>query len=372
MELEAYVQTRTREQQPPVTGRNFRWRSGWLAIALALVGLLLLEILLQGRAYLQTGGSIFKPKAEQAVRSIVVDGLRLYPPNTVIRGTEMEIRTNQYGLRSPPIAPSLLPGELRLAIIGASTVAGAYARTNDMTFSQQLAGLLGKRHPGPVNVVNAGISGLTVHQMRLMLEKVVAPLKPRLVFVYTGFNDIAKLCKASAPPSASAVRVPHPALPSWLLIPELIRKNTIGLRSSYRVSGTGLRRANQVSPVAINAYRKDVEELARAARHRNIELVFVSSLTSYRRNMPLAEQQDLSAFALYYNKCLDLNGLYTVTDRLNLIQQSVAKANGFTFLDIRKQVPGGRAVFVDSSHFTPEGERLVAEALNRYLASRLN
>lgn len=344
--------------------------NGWLAIGLALAGLAALELLLQVRAHFLTGESIFKPRPEAAAPVVRVEGLPLLPPNTVIRGAEMEVRTNRLGLRSPEIGDRPAPGEMRLAVIGASTVFGAYAPTNEDTFAQQLAALLRQRHAGPVNVINASVEGLTVRQMGLMLDRVVAPLGPRRVFIYTGFNDVARLCRLSAGEGGGAVQAPWPALPTWLLVPELVRKNTLALRTSYRLTGSGLRRSNRVSPEAIAAYRRDVEALAQTARRRGVELVFVSSLTSYRRELPLAEQRAMSAFALYYNKCLDLNGLYRVTDQLNRIQQEAAQAHGFDFLDVRADMPGGRAMFVDSSHFTVAGERRMAEALNRYLAGR--
>ena len=354
---------------PPFAAAFALSRNGWLAITLVFALILALEAALQWRAYRQSGISIFTPVRSDEVATARA-GIRTYPPNAVIRGNKIEIRTNALGLRSPDISPLPAKNELRLAVIGASTVAGAYTPKNEQLFSQQLVALLRRRHSGPVSVVNAGIPGATVRGMGIMLDRVVSPLRPHLVFVYTGFNDIANICKANTKKTPPPIRLEYPQMPSRLLLPELVKKNTASLRMAYMVSGTGLRRSNKIVPQAVVAYRKEVEGLASIARRKNVELVFVSSLAAYRQNMPRKMQESLSEQALYYVKCLDLNGLYVVTDLLNRVQAETARKYGFDYVDLRQKVSGGRRNFVDSNHFTVTGERAVAAALSDYLSRK--
>ncbi len=347
-------------------------RSGWIALCLIALALLLVEAGLQWRAYRQTGQTLFQVEEPQGEPTMAAKaGIKTYPANTVIRGHEIEIRTNAYGLRSPQLKVEPDENELRLAVIGASTVAGAYTPKNEQLFSQQLVPLLQRHHMGPVSVINAGIPGATVRDMGKMLDVVIAPLQPRYAIIYTGFNDIAKICKANTKKIVTPIRMAYPQLPERLLLPELVKKNTSSLRSTYDLSGTGLRRSNKVSPEAINTYRAETEELARVAKRRNIELVFVSSLTAYRKEMSRSRQEALSTSALYYVKCLDLDGLYNVTETLNSIQAETAKKHGFDYVDLRKVVQGGQENFVDSNHFSVAGELVMAVAINNFLDKKM-
>jgi lysophospholipase L1-like esterase len=334
--------------------------SGWTVIAGATALLLLCETGAQLRSQLKTGNSIFSRLYGE--RTFVTDpqtGLKTYRPNAVIAGSEGIIRTNRYGLRSPDIQPLPEPGELRLAILGASTVAGAATPSNEQSFSQRLARLLADSQPRRrVNVINAGIPGYRLEHMRQMLERRIAPLRPSSVLLYTGFNDITPFCRAGG--KRAPVAAWYPTLPNSLFA-DLVKKNSVFLRGMPVRSRPA--KSDALNGQAIAEYRVELERMADVARRNRIELIIVSSLKSYRREMPVALQEQLTATARYYNGCFDIEGLHSMTERLNDVQMDVARSRGLRFIDLRDKVPGGSRYFADANHLTVEGERLVARSL---------
>src|SRR5688500_9743784 len=111
------------------TPHGSRIASVLLLFLLILVGV---ELALQVRSHVRYGQSIFNVLTEET--RYVLDpatGLRLLRPNRTFSGSESIVRTNSLGLRGPelPVVPAR--GTLRIAVIGASTVMGAYARDND-------------------------------------------------------------------------------------------------------------------------------------------------------------------------------------------------------------------------------------------------
>lgn len=351
-------------------------RNGWVVLLWVCVGLATSEVALQLRARFRDGATLLAATADgQSVNAIdPVSGLTVYAPNRILTIQRNEVRTNAFGWRSPPIAPAPQPGEIRLAVLGASTVAGATTPRNDQLFSQQLAALLEQRFPGRrVNVINAGIPGYTVVKMRQTLERRLIALRPQLVLLYAGFNDIATFCKAQASharrPEAG---VPYPKMPARLLLPELVRKNTVVVRTTSRITGTSPVKTVAVAPETMAAYRREIEAMVDLSRKAGIDFAIVSSLTAYRDDMPRSLQEDLSRPALYfYGKCLSHDGLKAIVARINAEQAAIAARHGVNYINLADDVPGGRGNFSDSTHFTVAGEKAVAQALARQLAGRL-
>ena len=88
----------------------------------------LLELTLQTRAHLLTGQSAFTRLTGQG--TYVTDpatGLRLLRPHAVIRGQRSTMHTNGYGLRGADFPQRPAPGEVRVVLLGASTIMGTYA-----------------------------------------------------------------------------------------------------------------------------------------------------------------------------------------------------------------------------------------------------
>lgn len=362
--------TTTNQTQAPKPGKRLS-----ITLFSAFMFLFTLEAVMQVRSHLRNGQSILNAFTSET--RYVIDqktGLKVLRPNHVFLGSQVEMRTNSLGLRSPEIILQKSPGVVRIAFLGASTVMGAYAATNDDTFSMRLGTLLGKTFSDRrFEVINAGIAGYGLIEQSQMLEKIVLPLAPDIVIVYPGFNDFAAYCRSDGD-KAVAVKKPKRSglpiigIPEWLLSIELLTKNTVGLRTPP-VSSTTTRSA---ATLDLSDYRKRLDVLGSVALRSKVPFVFSTNARAYRPDQPLNEQQALSETARYYNPCFDLNGLHTLYDVHNAEIKSAAGRFGFPVVPLDQEIPGGRAYFVDASHFSNAGEQLAAERLRDFLvASKL-
>ncbi|MGF1732231.1 AMP-binding protein [Photobacterium kasasachensis] len=351
----------------------------WLTICF-IIGLLLFgEIFLHIRTYIKTGRNVLSLLTDNS--AIVVDDklqTRTYRPNLVIKDTNTQqdrMVINSYGLRSPEIPPERLPDEIRYAVVGASTVAGIYAKSNEQTFSQLLASAIKDKYQHrPVNIINAGIEGSSLSETHLITENIVYKLSPSAIIIYPGFNDITMLCpKKGANNSNQLAQSPnvlqplgYPTLPNWLMSKDMIQKNTIFLRTPKATSVSSL------DPETINPtdYRNRIESLVKSIIAQGIKPVLVTVARSYI-NVAKEQQESLAATSLYYYHCLDLNGIIRAGEIYNDQIRSVARQYNTPFVDLAELMPGGSQYFVDGGHFTYKGEQYVAKTLNDKLASQL-
>lgn len=338
-----------------------------LAWTLAL--LFAVEVLAQAREYWLFGRSILNSIIGQP--DFVVDpatGLLLLRPNAVIRGQRQEILSNSLGLRSEELPADKVPGQYRVAVIGASSVMGAYSKTNADTLPAMLMVRLRAALVGvDVRVINAGIVGYGLDDQRRMLGYLADHLSPDLVFVYPGVNDFAGYCRAARTPGlVNAYPLPQVELPRWLMSVDLLLKNTIALRPVAQVSN----RVVDASTLDITAYRQRIEMLVLAARDRNIRLVLSTNARNYRPDQAPEVQQERAQTARFYNPCFDVNGLNTLYQRHNDVIDEVGAKYGVPVLHVGDRVPGEPTYFRDSVHFSTEGKALVAQIFAEYAVDK--
>ncbi len=345
---------------PPQRGGSLP-RPLW-TVLVALLLFVLLEAAVQWRSYLKTGASIFAAVAGESVyQRDAALGFNLLRPGHTSGGAQQRIAANSSGLRSPEIPQIKPPGTVRIAVLGASTVMGAYAPTNEATFPALLEQTLRQRQPQrPLDVINAGIAGLGLYEQARLFEVRVAPFAPDLTIVYTGFNDFAGYCRK---PSTGATWRARPllafGLPPWLLSVELLLKNSLPLRQTPE----GLARGLQVDTLDLGPFRQQVASLLQTLQASGTRPLIARNARSYRPEQPLAEQQRLSTTARFYNACFDLAGLHALYQRHNDTISEVAAGLGVPVLPLDTVLPGGSDYFADATHFSARGERLAADWL---------
>lgn len=346
-----------------------RLRNSFRIAVLATLGVLLAgEGGLQLRSYLKTGRSAAALLTGQS--TVVFNehwGVPTYRPNHVLAdGSDGRyFATNSLGLRSPEIKRDPEPREVRLAVVGASTVAGAYALRNDDTFPSLLEQNLRKAYPKqPINVINAGIEGHTLGQTGRLIEFAVAGLRPNTIIIYPGLNDMTGICHASRGQKAQREPLPAPSIPRWALSSGMLAKNTVALREPPI-------KAKAVDPAAFfpTAYGETLRDIVQKIRARGIEPVLMTVARSFGRGSR-QEGMQLAASALYYNSCLDYDGLIKAGRMYNKVIRNVAETEHVTLLDLSRAMPGGRDYFVDGGHFTARGEHFVADYLAHELEAR--
>ncbi|GIW99281.1 MAG: hypothetical protein KatS3mg111_2614 [Pirellulaceae bacterium] len=189
------------------------WRRRGLFIAVAILlgaslGVLIAEAAL--RIYVAargwtpncyaTGISFFVPHPQAGY--MLRPGLR-------VRSSTYDITVNSRGLRGPEIPSAKSPDVVRILVVGGSAVFG-YLVPDAQDPCRMLEACLRERGHR-VEVINAGVPGYNVTQCRARLQADLAPLRPDVVLVYSGWNDIPWLIAGAAP----LHRRVTPAPPWW-------------------------------------------------------------------------------------------------------------------------------------------------------------
>lgn len=329
---------------------------------LALITLFLVvgEAALQARAHWKTGRSVFNAVGDKPTKVLhPIAQVPVYRPGAVIKGRDSVMMINSLGFRSPEIDPKPARNEIRVAVLGASSVAGAYTATNDGSFTQILGSQIAAAFPGrPVNVINSGIEGHTVSQTARLFNAVVRPLGPQIVILYPGFNDMGGLCRKKA--GTEIPRLPTLDLPRWTLSRELIVKNTLWLREKPPKA------ANQkvaIDSESISNYRNNIETIITSAQASGAKMLLVTVARAFRKHMDPALQQELSETTRFYFPCLGLSELYEAGEAYNNEIRFLSRKHDIPLVELEQFLPGGKKYFVDGGHFSHEGEKEVASIL---------
>src|SRR5262245_27619815 len=255
-------------------------RTAGRGLICGLLLLALVEVALQIRAQWLTGQSVFTViTGRQTFLRDAETGLRLLRPSATIRGQRTTMHTNRYGLRGADFEPRHAAGEKRVVVLGASTIMGTYASDDDRTSSARLEQRLRSVWP-TVTVINAGVAGLTVGNQVELFERKLVPLGPDVLVWYPGINDFS--CRPRMQKSPGAIRLPMPQAPAWLILPDLIVKDSTELPPTHRASSSMLEPA-----VSLKSLEAGVRSGVQAARAAGVPVVLVTSARSYRADMPV-------------------------------------------------------------------------------------
>lgn len=327
-------------------------------ILISFLMFIVLELVLQMRAYIRFGQNSFYGMFDQApyVYNRKLQ-LKLPRPNMQLEFPGVIIETNSLGLRSPEVKHTKNSNEIRVAVVGASSIMGTYTENNAATIPYRLEALLKKRFPlKKISVINAGISGYTVELQTRLLNRVIKPLSPDLIVWYPGFNDITRYCRLDTTEETNRPILPTLALPKWLLTVELLVKNTAWLRSAKFVEENNVRTAN----IDARLFSKSVNEFFSSVKNNHLPVITVTGARSFKRDMPLKQQEELSETARSYNDCFDVNNLHAVYDLHNKLVAEQSLQFGFPVLRLDQFMPGGEKYFGDAVHFTAHGNEFVA------------
>jgi len=322
--------------------------------------LALVETTLQVRAQWLTGQSVFTVIAgRQTFSRDAETGLRLLRPSATIRGQRATMHTNRYGLRGADFEPQRGPGEKRVVLLGASTIMGTYASDDSRTSSARLEQRLKGVWPN-VRVINAGVAGLTVGNQVELFERKLVPLGPDVLVWYPGINDFS--CRPRTQKGAGAVRLPTPQAPAWLILRDLIVKNSAGLRPRHGASNSTLEPA--VSLATLEAGVRTGVQTARAA---GVPVLLVTSARSYRSDMPPDQIAARAVTALNARPCYSAVELAAAGQEFDQLLRTVARDEHVALVDASSGIPAEPALFGDSTHLSDPGEdrlaRLMFDAL---------
>jgi len=323
-----------------------------LVAALALLAVL--ELTLQVRSQLLTGQSAFtRLTGQSAYVTDPATGLRLLRPHAVIRGQRSTMHANRYGLRGADFPQRGAPGEARVVLLGASTIMGTYAAADDATSSAQLEKRLAATG-SHARVINAGVAGLTVGDQATLLRRRLLAFDPDVLIWYPGLNDFS--CRPRPARGSAAVRWQMPPLPAWLILPDLITKNTTWLRAGGRPTSSLL-----VPAVDLTLLERELRAGVRMARAAGVRVELVTSARNFTAAMGPREAARRAASALDVRPCYSAASLSTVAATYDELLRRVATDESVGLIEADRSLAADPALFGDSTHLSAAGEARLAE-----------
>lgn len=289
---------------------------------------------------------------------------------------------NRNGFIGPEVGKEKAPDILRVICMGDSCTLGWNSPEGE-TYPDHLRRLLDSFSPGMFQVINAGVSGYTSYQGLHDFRHRITPWAPDILVVSYNWND-----HGDAPDQAglsignisgerrqypdkdqpsgtliSSGRIPLGQVKTmqfvtWLhdelsrcLSPATDSPISGAVRSSApaRPAGTGLRR---VSP---EDYRSNLTEFAHMAGSGNFRLIFLTQAVN-----PI-QHRDTEPWKTYYR----------FQDEYNDIMRDTALQTGMPLVDAAGCDWWTETMFYDHVHTQPEGNRRIAELVQKKILQLL-
>jgi lysophospholipase L1-like esterase len=281
------------------------------------------------------------------------------------------LSTNSLGFRGPEIAQPKPDRTIRLAFLGASTTWCAEVGGNDQVWPHLVAQHLQRTYPqSKVDYVNAGVPGYTVASSTRNLQHRVSSLSPDVIVIYHATNNLSGELRELAAHTGLTTDAKVQTqfwLGEYSLLWYLAEKN-LRIWMAQQKATANIDRL-EVDPATLgDEFRRDLTILVRDAQ-RHAKVVAIATFSTQLREHQTPEQQlDASASALYYAPFVTPSTLIKSYRRYNDIIREVAKATGATLIEGEDDIPGDRAHFNDTVHFTTLGSRAMATRVGNVLA----
>jgi len=302
----------------------------------------------------------------QTVKALDKDtGLYLPKPNYQAG----PVKINSLGFRSPEIEIKKTDGTTRLAFLGGSTTFCQEVSSNDIVWPAVLTNSLQEHYPNRTfEHINASATAFTTIDSLANLNKRVAPLKPDVIFIYHGINDISH----NGWFIADEQGIPIPSNPKpWLrkilntsLLIDLVYKN-IRVLSNNNTSNARQTMAYD-HELIIAPFERDLHALVNRALEIS-PIVVIPTFTNQLRSDQTPERQiEAASTHLLHIPYLKIEDMVTALEGYNNVIRELASENVIV-IETNDAIEGSTDNFIDSVHFTDSG----STKLGQYLAGEL-
>ncbi len=275
-------------------------------------------------------------------------------------------RINSSGFRGDEVNPD--PAVRRVVCLGDSVTFGLELNNENGTFPVQLQRLFHDGGWTNVQVVNAGIPGYASENALRFAELELDSLKPALLIVCIGWNDLITSYYPDWKPHSLITGVQPPADKTPLALIRAARALKQKLahqeinRQRYHVT---MRTENMTMfrktphPDALAQFERNLAALARLCGERRIPLLLMNMPTILSmKDMTDAEKQKASVFTPE-----------AAAEFESVIERVCRAENANCLLDVMNLDEGGKdRFFWDHCHVTEEGSREMARRVFEYLS----
>lgn len=290
------------------------------------------------------------------------------------------LKTNELGFRDRPVEPRK-PNELRILLLGGSTVWGLGASSTEATVAGVLERLLNDgTAKSSHRVMSGAFTGWSSRQERVALLELFVIFMPDLVIALTGYNDLMTMVAGGAgeflqrPESVElgnaveanlrpmstfrAIKKVGGTLGIWRLVVYLRERATVWAPSGRLAAYERAVAEREMARIA-DLYTGLAEFLDR----RGSRLMVVLQPELYTTGKPLTVEE-MEVRQRYFSRIKDIAPVFR-RYRADLLRALLdSRMRGFSVTDLQTVFDGHtRPVFIDDCHFNDEGYRIIAEGL---------
>jgi lysophospholipase L1-like esterase len=277
-----------------------------------------------------------------------------------------EFRINSKGFVGPEFDDQPPAGAYRIIALGDScTFATGFWRIG---YPSQLQQMLNEGRPsGRFEVINAGVEG---YNSTFALERIrdeLLRLRPRLMIIYIGWNDLMK----TDPASESHVDA-YRWLARWLEASYLVKAYRKLLFVTLRplvLGPTTVDRpgdAEAFDQFQPSRYQANLEQMIRLLREHEVGVLLVTLPTVVRPGMTQEDLRRSNVFFPYFPGAYGVARLLSLHRVYNRTIVRVGREAGVPVVDLAglvEQLPDRSPYFWDTMHPNEQGGRLIAQAL---------
>lgn len=269
---------------------------------------------------------------------------------------EGDYRINSIGLRNKEFSLEKPKDAFRIICLGNSNTFG-WKQSEQDAYPLQLQQLFDQNLPGQkIEVINAGITGYSSYQGKIFLQREILRLKPDLVMVNYGWNDLLP-AKFGIPDKEQ--KMP----PQWILniqnflsetrLYQLLKSFWVGRFSGKKGVEPG------ISRVSLEDFQQNLIEIEQICRKNNIPAIFLTN--------PVASLE------AYWGPG-KVSKVHLINQAYNDAIRQLGRTHNFKVIDIAALFEKRKDLYdhpqADYIHYNPLGHRLVARALYDYLLSQ--
>jgi len=264
------------------------------------------------------------------------------------------IRINNKGFRGEEI-PDQKGDAYRIVALGESTTFGLTISPRHTPWPQSLEQMIRERlgTNRPVQVINAGVPGITLEQNLERLPRQVLPLQPDMLISYHGWNGFGFIYDG-LPPLYGKLPPRYCHRPLKLLADF---EYAMKMRKYFRQSAVrSVPRPAFLSSPMETRYARHYEQLIEMTRTNGIRLV----IATY--SMAVNDQSSPDCVAFYRRRTPSANWDIKANQAHTAILRQLAREHpDITLVDTQFALDGHHENFFDLMHFTPDGEQRMAE-----------
>jgi len=295
-----------------------------------------------------------KGKPNQVFKQFVLTKLSFNNNEGIIRNENGDIAINSLGYRGPYFSKKKDSNIFRIVTLGGSTTAGMHE--NGLTYPRILERMLNQSKIKNINfqVINAGMWGHNTCQIKTRFQNEIIDLKPDLLILMSGWNDINKFRSANITNSRQYCENHHPFLIKSNIF-RILRLKIIDL-----IKKTNSELGFNVLEKNLNLYENNLREIAEKTKEKNIKLILmglpgVYESTSIENFKDYVQFLNMSSEELFFRQQALL-----ATDETKVKLAREYTHASFIENGLSINIPAKKDFFFDTIHPTGSGNRVMA------------